>query len=127
MSIIITAAALFVWILSKLDVSTALLQVDDSLIYGTPYLVDPLIAHIDDRLSIRKVSNCPGNLRFFGLNIFQLEDMSITVDRDEKLNSIETMSISQSRHRGTTYYINNLEAKEFSSINSVIGWLGITA
>lgn len=51
----------------------------------------------------------------------------MTIDRHDKLSVLETNSISRNRRRETESYLENVESKAFSSINSSVDWPEITA
>lgn len=68
-----------------------------------------------------------GLIRFFGLNVAQLGDFSIAVDGDYKREALAVMPLSCCRRRDADLPLDYIKLKEFASLNSSIGWLGITA
>lgn len=101
--------------------------VDDFLICGQTKVVDDVIRSIGQIFTLGTIIHGPGLLRYFGLNIVQHDDMTITIDGDDKLNGIYTAPITRTRRRDTTDMLNPAEKRVFASINSSVGWLGITA
>ena len=53
--------------------------------------------------------------------------MSSTIDGDEKLNALETYPLTRSRRRQQSEPLSSIERSCFMSVNSSIGWLGMTA
>jgi len=101
--------------------------VDDILFAGIQSKVRNVIHEIKGSYSLGTVVYGPGTFLFFGLNISQDTDMSISVDADEKLNSYECYPISRLRRKEVESNLTALEMKSFSSVNSSLGWLGIAA
>lgn len=66
-------------------------------------------------------------LRYFGLNIVKHDDQTITIDSYDKLNGISTAPITHTRRHDTTDMLNPAVKRVFATINSSVGWLGITA
>lgn len=82
---------------------------------------------ISDKLTLRTITHGLGLLRYYGLNVLQHDDYSVTIDGNGKLGARETHSITRTRRRELDYPLNSVEGKTFASINSSNGWLGITA
>lgn len=72
-----------------------------SYITGFPCLVDPIIKLADDTFNLGTIAHGTGNILILGLKIFQLDDMPVSIDGDEKLTAIDTMPITRSRRRDT--------------------------
>lgn len=68
----------------------------------------------------------PGLLRYFGLDIIQHDDYSIIIDGDEKLDAFEANSLTLVRRRELGSELNITEVKACPSLNSSVGWSGIT-
>lgn len=75
--------------------------VEDLLVAGMTGRVDPLLQRIDDRFILGTVAHGTGHIRFFWLNISQLDEWSISVDSDDKLNAIDTLPLSRFSHHDT--------------------------
>lgn len=67
----------------------------DILVTVLEYTVPETIEKIDASFSLRAVVHGADPMRFFGINLFQHEDMTVGVNADEKLNIIATMQISR--------------------------------
>ena len=52
--------------------------------------------------------------------------MTISVDAEDKLSSIQPINLSRTRRRELTSPLTSIEQHNFASINSSVGWLGIT-
>lgn len=74
-----------------------------------------------------EVSNGLGRLRFFGLDIVQHEDFSRTIAGDEELCVIKPYPLSPVRRRKSTEVVSAIEQSAFMSVNTSIGWFGITS
>ena len=61
---------------------------------------------------------------FFGLQVIQESNMSITIHGDEKLNSIACFPISRNWPKMVDEILNEVELRSFRSINSSLSWLG---
>lgn len=73
------------------------------------------------------VCSGPGELGFFGMNIIQNQDKIIRIDARDKMESIMEYAISRPRRRLHVKPMNLLENSAFSSVNSSLGWLGVSA
>lgn len=116
--------------LSALDgaITAALAKVvDDFLLCGEPAVVDDVIDNISKSFKLGTILHGPGVLRYFGLNVTQHDDFTVTIDGDDKLNAIGTAPITRVRRRDVTDTLTPAEIKMFASINSSVGWLGIAA
>lgn len=80
-----------------------------------------------ERFLIRIVTKGPGPLRYFGLNIFQSDDYSISVDTDNKLDSLNSLPMSSISHQQLVISFIKIESEAFASLNSSVGWLCITS
>lgn len=100
--------------------------VDDILLTGPSSTTDAIVEAINVQFFLGTIVHGPGRIRYFGFNITQHDDMSITVDENDKLHDLETMPLTQSRRREYESQHNNVEKKAFSSENCSIGWLGAT-
>lgn len=86
-----------IFVLKMKDKTIAVLAkvVDEILMKGDPLVTDPIIMMINAKFKLGTIIHGPGQIRFFGLNVQQFDDMSICVDADEKLHALETMPISR--------------------------------
>lgn len=101
--------------------------VNNLLICGEEQVVDKAVSKFQNSFTLGTIAHGPGLLRFFGLNITQHEDYSLSIDGDDKLCSIATAPMTHVRQRDTTDPLSLAQLKIFASINSASGWLGITA
>lgn len=62
-------------------------------------MVEKLFNMIDDRFKLGTIVKGPGYLRFFGINIIQNETFSIETNADDKLEVLESDSISRYRRQ----------------------------
>lgn len=85
------------------------------------------VNNFNDRFKLGGVVHGPSVLRFFGLNIIQDEDCTMTIHADDKLQALEPYPISRPRRCQLDDVMNEIEVKSFMSINTSIAWLGITA
>ena len=101
--------------------------VDDFYMTGTDTALRQFINAFNLHFKLGEVVHGPGTLRFFGMNIIQNEDYSISIHADDKLKQLEPFPISRSRRRQVDDKMNDIEKKSFMSINASIGWLGTNA
>ena len=101
--------------------------VDDIIITGEDEVTCEFITGFEKRFKLGTVVRGPGNLRFFGLQVIQDQDLSITVDGNEKLDKSEPYPVSKVRRKQITELLNAVEKHAFMSINSSIGRLGFAA
>lgn len=101
--------------------------VDDVLLAGPKELLKDLINKIQKKYELGTVVYGPGSFLFFGLQVCQEIDSSITIQADEKISSLECYPITRQRRKESSILLNELEMSSFRSINSSIGWLGTAA
>lgn len=101
--------------------------VADLLLVGNSHDIDPIIAVIQAKIELGIIAHDPGHFRYFGLNLQQIDDYSTSVDGDDKLAGIAAMPISKLRRREIYSALSLVKAKPFSSLNSTVVWVGITA
>lgn len=92
-------------------VALAVKMVDGILLYGLPHIVPFLIYKIDARFAVGTFVHTPGHLRYFGFYFLQREDMTVSVDGDENLTDIQSMSISHLRSSHIYAKINAIESR----------------
>lgn len=63
--------------------------VDDFFMTGTDTALRDFIATLNNKLTLGEVVHGPGTLRFFGMNIIQNDDYSISIHPDSKINQLE--------------------------------------
>lgn len=100
--------------------------VDDILLTGTDSSMRLFITEFNKKFTLGEVVHGPNSLRFYGMNLIQESDWSVTIHADDKLQSLEPYPISRTRRRQIDDQMNDIEKKAFMSINASIGWLGIT-
>lgn len=87
--------------------------VNDILIASEPTDTKIIVTKIDGTFKLGTVASSPGPLKLFGLNIHPHEDLSISVDADEKLDNLELLPISRIRGRPVDEPLNIIEKKGF--------------
>lgn len=90
-------------------------------------MVTSIINKIDKKCKIGTIAPAPHNLLFFGLNEIQDYYSSIQTNGDEKVNEIDTITLSRPRSQQLDDKINSIDTHWFSSINTTVGWLGTTS
>lgn len=100
--------------------------VDDLLFCGPDHIVDESISRFKAHFTIGTVVRGHGTVRYFGINIIQHEDFTVTVNGDDELDALGAYSISRICRRNYLEPLNPPEVKSFASINSSVKWLGIT-
>lgn len=73
------------------------------------------------------INSGPGNLRFFGINVVQQENMTVETNSDDKIDSLFEYSISRYRQKQSECPANEIEKRSFMSLNSSLGWIGSAA
>lgn len=101
--------------------------VDDVLFAGQLSFMRTKISEIEKRHELGTIMYGPGEFLFFGLTITQDDYYSTTIHGEEKLNMIESYPLSRTRRRQIDDKLNAVELKAFRSVNSKIGWLGLSA
>lgn len=71
--------------------------VDDILICGPEKFVAMIIDKIKTSSTLGTITHGPGLLRYFGLNIKQHEDYSVSLDADDKLNATLAYHMKRAR------------------------------
>ena len=100
--------------------------VDDILITGISDDVTSLLREFNKRLKFGTITHGPGRLRYFGFNIVQYEDYTVVIDGDDKLGALSAQPLSRLRRKQLDHVLNDVEKSGFSSLNSSLGWLGLT-
>lgn len=88
--------------------------VDDILVTGLYYAIPTIIEQIDARFTLGIVVHGPGAMRFFVINLFQHDDMSVVVNADDKLNGVTCMTSSRLCRGDMHSPINQVERKSFA-------------
>ena len=101
--------------------------VDDVLFSGPRNFLEQIISKITSRYTLRTVVFGPGTFLYYGLTISQNEVFSCVIHADDKLNSYEPYPIDRNRRKMQEDDLNELELRNFRSINSSIGWRVISA
>lgn len=87
----------FLYILQKngdIDV-VDIKYVDDLLATGTDRALKSYVAKFGQKFKLGDIANGPGRIRFYGLDIIQLDDFSSMIDGDYKLRKIEPYPLSR--------------------------------
>ena len=92
--------------------------VDDVLITGKLPDIQKFVSKVKEKYELGTVVYGPGDFSFFGLQVIQESDMSITIHGDEKLNSIACFPISRNRRKMVDEILNEVELRSFRSVNS---------
>lgn len=83
-----------------------------------------LIKKFNYKCELGEVGQGPGELRYYGKNIIQEVDFTISIHGDENLRAIEPYDLSQVSRRHFVKKMNEVETKSILSIHASIGWLG---
>lgn len=114
---------LFLIIHEHLVVAMIAKIVDDLLLTCIPNITTGVIKRINYCFTLDTITQGLGISRYFGLNITQLNDMTITFDVEDKLLAIEAMRLSRFCRRQHDDTLNYIDSKSFASLKSIIGWL----
>lgn len=101
--------------------------VDDVLMTGPRNNLESVIDDIRSRYKLGTVVFGPGNFLFFGLQISQDTDHTITIEGDDKLSALQCYPLSRQRRKEGEKLLNDIEKSSFRSVNSSVGWLGSAA
>ena len=101
--------------------------VDDVLITGSRINIENFIAQVQSKYELGTVVYGPGQFLFFGLQLEQDSNMTVTIHGDAKLQAICCSSLSRHRRKMMTEDLNEIELRSFRSVNSSKGWLGTHA
>lgn len=80
-----------------------------------------------EKFNLESIQTRPGNLRIFNMNLVQSDDFTIEANEEEKMNAVSEYPISRPRRKEIEDKMYQIEQSTFSSVNSTLGWLGITA
>ena len=100
--------------------------VDDILLSGPKDEKKKFIENLKNYFKVGTIVHGPGNLLFYGLNVFQNENYNIQISSDEKLDSIAAYQLSRLRRKEIDHKLNVIELKAFNSVNGSIGAIGMT-
>lgn len=95
--------------------------VDDILVAGNEDEVKSFLKNFHERFTLGTLSKGPGNLRFFGINIYQHEEFFVETNADDKLEALQPFALSRTRRKQSKELASNLEVSSFSSTNSSLG------
>jgi len=101
--------------------------VDDVLLAAQETDLRNVVEKIRSMYEIGTIVYGPGTFWFNGLSIKQEEDLSISVDADAKLNSIEPYPITRYRRKEVGVDASAIEVSAFRSTNGQLGWIGTAA
>lgn len=101
--------------------------VDEILNAGRKSLASDIFARIDHLLLVQTIIHGPELKRYFGLSTLQLEDMSVTIDGDDKTVAIKPSALTRLRRSKCDEPLNSMEKRALVSTSCSIGWIAITA
>ena len=86
--------------------------------------IQKFLSKVKDAYELGDVVYGPGEFLFFGLQVIQQSDLSITIYEDEKLNSVPFFPISLNQRKMVDEILNKVELRSFRFVNSSFGWYG---
>lgn len=101
--------------------------IDDLLLASTLHITYSLNEWISQQFMLGTITTVTSTLRYFGQNIFQSDDYGISVDAEDKLDSLNSLPLSIIRRQQLYIPLNTIYPKDFASLNSSVSLLGITA
>lgn len=101
--------------------------VDDVIFGGEDTEADNVIIFIQRQFNLGTVVYGPEKFFFYGLQFEQDSIMEITIDANYKLNTLEPFPITLGRRKCVDDRLNPSKQKSFISLNSSLGWLGISS
>lgn len=90
---------LFMYKRDDLVVSILAKKVNFGLIAVSPKITERVIDKIDGTFELGTIVHEPGPPRFFGLNLVQNADWTMSCDGDDKLSALSRMLLSRSRRK----------------------------
>lgn len=103
---------LFALVREKCTVAVVARFVNYLLVAGLPATKNPMISAIKEKGDLVTIVHGPGHLRYFRLNLHQLNDFSTTVGGDDKLEVFSSSSISLRRGRRKLYtFLTSIDSK----------------
>lgn len=114
---------------SSTSQSAALLAkiVDEILISRPIKAPDNISWSLHDRFPLGPIVHSPAVLLFFVLRVTDLEDYTIAIDGDYKVDALVCLPLSHLLRKAFSDPITPIEQKAFTSVNCSVGWLGIPA
>lgn len=82
-----------------------------------------LFQHFDQMFKLGTVTSGPKKLRFFGINTFQMEYLTICTNADDKLDSLNEYCLTRISRKQNDAPVNDLQKSVFASTNSSFGWI----
>lgn len=82
---------------------------------------------LDYAFTLGTISQGPGRLRLYSINNVQQDDYTCRFDGDGKLAALAAYPLTLVRRQQVEESMNQIENHHFMSIDSSIGWHGITA
>ena len=101
--------------------------VDELMIKGEKDEDDIFQRHFGEKFQLGHSATGPGTLQFFGLTVTQSPHMSSMISGDDNPDALEAYPLTFTRRRLQDDPMNEIERSSFMSLNSWIGWLGLTA
>lgn len=101
--------------------------VDDVLVTGKVSDVDGFIRLFNQNFTLGTFLHGPQLLRFYGLNIYQHEDYSVSINATDNIEALEPFPLSIIRRRKIEEPLNSIVTSSYTYLNSSIGWLGMAA
>lgn len=84
-----------------------------------------LVKHFYRKFKLETTASGFGRLRVFGINASQKEDMTVSTDADEMLDSLDENSPTRVWCKQSDLHLNEFENAIFASTNSSLCWIGI--
>lgn len=94
--------------------------VDDIMFSGSLSTKVPVINAFNDRFNLCDIRNGPGYIRYFGFNITQFDNMSNSINGNDKLLAIECMPLSRFCRKEYNYQSNSIKKKSYPSAMDLI-------
>lgn len=89
-------------------------------------VLDQLVESIDVEFKFEAVVHELGTICYFGFNITQHEDLTCTLDGEDRHDASESVILLHLRLKRVNNSLNEIEKSKFLSLHSSLGWLGIT-
>lgn len=101
--------------------------VGDLLVTGVTSYVDDFLVNFNKKIQFGSIVRGSGIIKFYGITIVQNEDFSSSIHADDKLDSLECHPLSRIPRRQVDSKYTVVGKSSFMSVNSSLGWLGISA
>lgn len=85
------------------------------------------LSSLNNTFKLGTINSGPGNLRVFGINVVQHENMEIETNADDKIESLFEYVVFRHRRKQYDSLVNDVEKQSFMSMNSSHGWIDSAA